>query len=316
MPIQQSVGKGGANRPDDTRHVQSLLNDWRESNQLAPIGVDGLVGPQTIGAILEFQQRVTHIVDGRVDPGGPALTQLEALHDSRQLAALSRDVLEILDYFERLRLMSGNLVPGLSFDLQLKANAVRDAALDLQRLHGGGAAPLASRLPQGPNLLAIVQAPAAGAAAGGLTLAQMALLAALMALVAFAVYAIVNPKGAQALREKVIEWAAATVVEIIAKISAITALVNRCREKIGAKATTDPACRDALAEFENKVALTQAKQAELQLQVRQAIDSPISADIPRIRTLMQEVNVLNADMIAAGNKAMLICGCLGPVPVS
>lgn len=310
MPIQQSVGKGRVNRPDDVRHVQSLLNDWRHQNQLPPIAVDGLVGPQTISAILEFQQRVTHIVDGRVDPSGPAITQLEGQHDSQQIAELTADVLGILNYFDRLRLMTGSLLP---IKLQLNANVVRAEVANLQRLHGSTAAPLAPRLPRGSQLAVVQAAPAVA-----LTAAQLALLAALLALMAFGLYALLDPKGARALKHKIVEWASTAVVEVTLQIAAITSQVNLCRQKIGEKATKNAACRDALAEFEAKVTATQAKAAELHQAVRQAIDSPFGvspADLNRIRQLMQELNVLNAATNAAGNQAMLKCGCLGPVLV-
>lgn len=51
--------------------VQRLLNKHRLS-PLLPIAEDGLVGPETWGAIEEFQRRVLMMArpDGRVDPGG------------------------------------------------------------------------------------------------------------------------------------------------------------------------------------------------------------------------------------------------------
>jgi len=79
MPISDKVGEGEANLTDDVVRVQSLLNEFRSRNGRALITVDGKVGPETIGAIRDFQQAVTRVVDGRVDPNGPAITALEEL---------------------------------------------------------------------------------------------------------------------------------------------------------------------------------------------------------------------------------------------
>jgi peptidoglycan hydrolase-like protein with peptidoglycan-binding domain len=75
--ITQPVGKGASN----TNHgevllVQQLINKHRGTQ--APIGEDGVVGPQTIGAIEEFQRRVVRMSypDGRVDPGGKTIRAL------------------------------------------------------------------------------------------------------------------------------------------------------------------------------------------------------------------------------------------------
>src|SRR5258708_4460552 len=77
MLITTSVGSSGINRRDDTALVQFLLNDWRARNGRNPIAQDGLVGPETIGAIRDFQSAVTHLVDGRVDPVGPSMRELQ-----------------------------------------------------------------------------------------------------------------------------------------------------------------------------------------------------------------------------------------------
>ena len=79
MPISNTVGAGGANEVDDVVRVQSLLNEFRARNGRTLISVDGKVGAETIGAIRDFQQAVTHVVDGRIDPDGPAITALEEL---------------------------------------------------------------------------------------------------------------------------------------------------------------------------------------------------------------------------------------------
>jgi peptidoglycan hydrolase-like protein with peptidoglycan-binding domain len=92
-PLTASVGRNGANVQSDARYVQILLNDWRGRNNLAAIGVDGRVGPQTIGAIEAFQRAETGIVDGRVDAGGPAIGALERLHVQSVPASIPGDFL-------------------------------------------------------------------------------------------------------------------------------------------------------------------------------------------------------------------------------
>jgi hypothetical protein len=77
MPgISASVGLGGRNLAGDTFTVQQLLNRARQEDGLPPIAVDGLVGPETIGAIRAFQQSRLGFSDGRVDPNGPTIAAL------------------------------------------------------------------------------------------------------------------------------------------------------------------------------------------------------------------------------------------------
>jgi peptidoglycan hydrolase-like protein with peptidoglycan-binding domain len=78
MPISKSVGKGGSNLRREVRYVQNLLNAWRQQHGRPKIKVDGVLGPETIGAIEDFQRAVTRVVDGRVDPNGPSIKALEA----------------------------------------------------------------------------------------------------------------------------------------------------------------------------------------------------------------------------------------------
>lgn len=91
MPISKSVGRGGFNVKKDVRHVQSLLNFSREQKGLSPIAADGLVGPETITAIEDFQKSRNGLADGRVDPHGPTMKALDDAFASytRMLKALS-----------------------------------------------------------------------------------------------------------------------------------------------------------------------------------------------------------------------------------
>jgi hypothetical protein len=105
-----SVGEEGVNTPTDVQAVQLMLTDWRVHNGRNEIGIDGLVGPITNGAIRDFQQSVLGFNDGRVDPGGQTITALEQAHLQSMVssdpdlilepdfqAALSRVSLESID---------------------------------------------------------------------------------------------------------------------------------------------------------------------------------------------------------------------------
>ena len=73
--VRKSVGSGCPNDASDVRIVQRLLNH----NTQVLLTVDGIVGPKTIAAITQFQKEFTGIVDGRVDPHGPAILKLANL---------------------------------------------------------------------------------------------------------------------------------------------------------------------------------------------------------------------------------------------
>lgn len=80
VAITGSVGRGGLNLPADTRLVQQLLNEaGARDGGGAPLMVDGVVGPKTLAAILDYQRRRRlPVADGRVDPGGTTFRSLVA----------------------------------------------------------------------------------------------------------------------------------------------------------------------------------------------------------------------------------------------
>jgi len=77
--ITGTVGRGGVNRNEDVRTIQTLLNNHRKP-PLVKLAVDGKTGARTIDAIEEFQRRVVKMVtvDGRVDPDGATLRALNS----------------------------------------------------------------------------------------------------------------------------------------------------------------------------------------------------------------------------------------------
>src|SRR5687767_14435019 len=86
-----SVGRGGVNRPDDVRAVQTLLNRYAGMLGLRPLPVDGAVGWRTIAAIRAFQSRIGfNQPDGRINPGGRTHCALVGIHppESSSLSGL------------------------------------------------------------------------------------------------------------------------------------------------------------------------------------------------------------------------------------
>lgn len=90
--ISKSVGSGGFNVRIDVILIQTLLNIVRIKANQNLIAVDGLVGPQTIGAITGFQRRNQGLhPDGRVDPGRATETAL--IRQSQGAPATIEDLL-------------------------------------------------------------------------------------------------------------------------------------------------------------------------------------------------------------------------------
>lgn len=77
VKIRKSVGHKGKNELGDTKAVQKLLNGHTKAGGFKKLGVDGLVGPKTIGSIRGFQKKVMGSkADGRVDPGHKTIAAL------------------------------------------------------------------------------------------------------------------------------------------------------------------------------------------------------------------------------------------------
>jgi hypothetical protein len=85
--INDPVGAGGRNNQIDTFTVQFLLNTARARMNLKPIGLDGDVGPETIGAISEFQRQSFGRSDGKIDPGFRTFQRLVEIHSEPELVS-------------------------------------------------------------------------------------------------------------------------------------------------------------------------------------------------------------------------------------
>lgn len=79
VTIQGSVGRGGRNRPDDIRTIQSALKgqDATAGGPSVKLAVDGVSSPLTIAAIEKCRRRQLGWADGRVDPDGPTIHKLK-----------------------------------------------------------------------------------------------------------------------------------------------------------------------------------------------------------------------------------------------
>jgi hypothetical protein len=101
--IEYSVGFRGVNKSNDVLLIQNALTVWRARNRArnggAWLALDGLVGPQTIGAIRDFQSFNGLITDGRIDPNGPTLAQLRAVlgEEAAVFAPVVCQLLAVLD---------------------------------------------------------------------------------------------------------------------------------------------------------------------------------------------------------------------------
>lgn len=85
--IEKSVGAGGSNLPIDVIKLQNLLNNSDLYTGLsAPLPLSGLVDAAMIAAIKSFQSKHPQLKmanpDGRVDPGGATLAQLNGTQNS------------------------------------------------------------------------------------------------------------------------------------------------------------------------------------------------------------------------------------------
>ncbi|CAI3945976.1 Chitinase [Commensalibacter communis] len=70
--INQTVGLGGVNDPQDVSIIQALLQQQGAKN----LKIDGIYGPNTLKAIKEFQKQFLTHPDGIVSPGKKTLEQL------------------------------------------------------------------------------------------------------------------------------------------------------------------------------------------------------------------------------------------------
>lgn len=84
VTISASVGNGGANRKADVEAIQQALNSISPiaGGPTVKLKVDGIVGPKTIAAILNFQKANLGLTqDGKVDVNGSTLQRINFILD-------------------------------------------------------------------------------------------------------------------------------------------------------------------------------------------------------------------------------------------
>ncbi len=202
MSITSSVGSGGVNRRDDVVRVQEYLNVARRQERLPPIAVDGLVGPETIGAITAFQRTHTGIVDGRADPRGPTIIELERIVVPTVEARLRRDMLQILDDLDHQLGRRGHRLPAA---LQAKLHAIRQSVSSLRAGPHAAMEETPSLQPaffSGTARPAIVLAAAPAAAGAAVAAAAVeAMMLALLATIALLVIIMLLPHVSRTIEE-------------------------------------------------------------------------------------------------------------------
>src|SRR3954451_18750464 len=97
IAISKPVGQGGLarNLPDDVKTIQAALNQVTvkgfSGGPMPFLAVDGIKGPKTQSAILNFQRAQGQSIhpDGLVEPGGKTILRLNEL-----VAPISKDDLD------------------------------------------------------------------------------------------------------------------------------------------------------------------------------------------------------------------------------
>lgn len=92
------VGDKLFNNLDSTKQVQSLLNTVFGSPVIRPPEMNTKCGPQTIGAIKEFQGLFSGKVDGSVWPNGGTIRRLNAMATPLVLKSVKREVIKYGGY--------------------------------------------------------------------------------------------------------------------------------------------------------------------------------------------------------------------------
>jgi len=134
MNLSGPVGQGGMNLAQDVLRIQKAINIARDQDGLSEISEDGIIGPETIAAILEFQRLHTQYRDGRIDPHGVTLRELERISVPIVAARMRSAILTILGGLEG-ELQTRGL--RLSDDVQSDLDRIEQAVMLLP----GGAGP-------------------------------------------------------------------------------------------------------------------------------------------------------------------------------
>jgi hypothetical protein len=145
VTIGGSVGRGGQNRPDDVRVVQTLLNH----NMPAPLNlldVNGICGPQMVFAIETYQSKNLGSAhpDGRVDPGGATFRALSGAAPQPPPASVSAPGKKYTDNLNEVATQTTTPTPRAVVDMLLSTwpalndNGARTLTAQFMAETGGG----------------------------------------------------------------------------------------------------------------------------------------------------------------------------------
>jgi peptidoglycan hydrolase-like protein with peptidoglycan-binding domain len=295
------------NRNDDVRVVQALLNDWRARKNLRPIAVDGSAGPETRGAITAFQQQATGLVDGRVDPHGPAMRVLE---DSYAAPMLRETATAILEAFAQIDpLIAQREIPYTIAQSLLGLR--RDAALLLDQTAPVAALPrhfsFASRSP-------VIGFVGVDDATLALLFALIALILLIMSTPAFqrAVRELGKiPEKVRILLNEVIEKAAEIALHLSEEVNDLNRRFDRCMER----AVKTPACLVAIAKFQALATAVEATMGTLMSVLADlASKNAGPVDVVLVQSLVAKLKSQVAQMEAALEEVLNLCGCRDAPP--
>lgn len=122
LTLTGSVGKNGANKPEDIKAIQKLLNKHAPVLGFAKLSEDARFGSNTLKAIVAFQKAIgMRSPDGVVDPGGRTLKALAAKPVAPAKAEEAEE--ELVCKPARAGKLVGN-VAGVQADLVAYAQAV------------------------------------------------------------------------------------------------------------------------------------------------------------------------------------------------
>jgi len=314
--ITASVGSSGTNRKDDVALVQFCLNDWRRRNGCRPIAEDGLVGPETTGAIRDFQGAVTHLVDGRVDPAGPTMAALERMPAGEAIRSVASILLSYLTH--------------LRTDLDRLGRCPADLRRTIDRLETETVAAGGTIVPTRITAGATGRAPLLGFAAGGggprvlglaITIPIILIILAAIILIILALRPVIediqrrngkaDPKT-QHWMENIADELGKKVADLVLQTNDIKRRFDRCFAKL---ITRSPECVKAISIYLQLQLIVDAKQARVvQLATKIGLDihdkKPVNpAELSELQNLVNELTQLIPRLESALEDLLDKCGC-------
>src|SRR4051794_40070727 len=311
MLITASVGSSGFNRRDDVVLVQFLLNDWRERNRRSPIAQDGLVGPQTIGAIRDFQETMTHVVDGRVDPAGPSMNALARMPAGETIRSVASILLTSLTHMERELDRRGGCPPDLRKTIH---------QLKIETLAAGGTI---GTIPVTAGPRPLLAFKVGGPPVFGLAIVVEVILLVLVAiiLIVLAIKAVmediqrrngkIDPRT-QRWMENIADELGKKVAEFVVQTNDIKRRFDRCIAKL---ITRSPQCLQAISIYLQLQRIVDLKQARVvQLATKIGLDlhdkKPVDpVELSELQNLVNELTQLIPRLESALEDMLDKCGC-------